>query len=226
VIVGDPGVSSALAGVISVADATSLAGLYAALRINVPMLLNAGGTFDRIRAAVGALGTLPVQNESIKATYSISVAGFTPAATATDFAVLVGSATKTVRLSRIQISGIASAAATVEISLFKRTVADSGGTISATPTIGQHDSNDAAPTAVLNVYSANPTLGTSGGLIRCEKLNLGIVGAAGQIVWDFSTRNSKGIVLRGIAQNYALNWGGAAVPGGTSLAFDFEFTEE
>jgi len=38
--------------------------------------------------------------------------------------------------------------------------------------------------------------------------------------------NSKGLVLRGVAQQYALNWGGAAVPGGTSLAVDWEFTEE
>src|SRR6266851_10092350 len=212
----DPSNAAAQASVLTTADATSLAGLYAALGQHVSLLLNAAGTYDRLRAAIGATGILPVQNESIKGTCSIGVAGFTPAATATDFAVLVGSATKTIRLLRVQISGIASAAATVEISLVKRTTADSGGTISATPTIGLHDSNDSAITGVLNVYSANPTLGTSGGLIRCEKLNLGAVGAAGRIEWVFSTRNSKGLVLRGIAQNYALNFGGQAVPGGTS----------
>src|SRR6266851_3076137 len=118
-LIGDPAAASQLASVLALGDAVSLAGLYAALRQDVPLLLNVGGTYDRLRAAIGATGILPVQTESIKTTYSVGVTGFTPAATATDFTTLTGSATKTLRLTRVVISGIATTATTIQIQLIK-----------------------------------------------------------------------------------------------------------
>lgn len=224
-IIGDPTTASNLASVLSVADSQSLTGLFAQLVNAVPKLLNAGGTYDRQRATAGATGVAAVNTEGTKATYSTSSLGVTLAATATDFWTLVGSGTKTIRLTRIAVSGIATSATTVEVQLIKRTSANSAGTATQ-PGIMQHDSNDAAPTAVANLYSANPTTGTSGGAGRGQKLNLGATGAAGQIVWDFTTRNSEGLVLRGTAQLAALNFNGAAVPSGTNLAIEAEWTEE
>ncbi len=224
-LLGDPSAASQIQSVPGVADTQNFAALYAALVQNLPMLLNQSGTFDRARSAIGTTGVPAVNTEGAKATYSVGVAAFTPVATATDFWTLVGSATKTGRLLRLTISGIATAAISQDIQLIKRTTANSGGT-SAQPTIGQHDSNDAAPTCVVNTYSVNPTTGTSGGVVRSAKLNLGAAGAAGKIEWDFTTRNSKGLVLRGIAQAYCLSWGGAAIPSGTLLCVDAEFSEE
>jgi len=225
VVVGDPSAAGNNQSVLSAADARSLSGLYAAVVQNVPLLQNASGTLDQQRSAIGTTGIPAVNSEGSKATYSVGVIAFTPVATPTDFFTLVGSATKIVRLLRISISGIATAAISVDVQLIKRTTANSGGT-SAQPAIGQHDSNDSAPTAVVNTYSVNPTTGTGGGTFRAGKLNLGATGAAGQLVWDFTTRNGKGLVLRGIAQAYVLNWGGAAVPSGTLLDIDCEFSEE
>lgn len=225
VLVGDPSSASQLQSVPGVADTQNFSALYAALVQNLPMLLNAGGTFDRARSAIGTVGVPAVNTEGVKATYSVGVVAFTPVATATDFWTIVGSASTKGRLLRLSVSGIATAAISQDIELIKRTTANAGGT-SAQPTIMQHDSNDASPTCVVNTYSVNPTTGTGAGAGRAEKLNLGVTGAAGKVVWDFTTRNSKGLVLRGVAQAYCLNWGGAAVPAGTLLTIDAEFSEE
>ena len=225
-IVGDPNTANQLASVLSVADATSLAGLFATVGQQVPLLLNAGGTYDRQKEAPGALGVPSVNTEGTKASYSTSTLAFTPAATATDFFTIAGSGTKTIRVTRISISGIATSGASNDIQLVKRTAANTGGTAS-NPTICQHDSNDAAATATVSLYSANPSgLGTGAGSPRGQKLNLGAAGAAGVIVWDFTMRNSKGIVLRSASQLLALNWNGASVPSGTSIDLDIEWTEE
>jgi len=225
VIVGDPTYNSQTQSVVAIADAKSLAGVYAALAGAVPWLLNSSGLYDMARSAIGTTGITAVSTESSKATYSNGIYGFVPVATPTDFWMLIGSATKTVRVLRITISGFATAAITEDIYLIRRSTASTGGT-PTTPTIAQHDSNDSPATAVLSHFAANPTLGTTAGILRAAKLNLGATGAAGKIEWDFTTRNSKGIVLRGIAQSLNLNWNGAAVPAGCLLNIDVEFTEE
>jgi hypothetical protein len=225
-ILADPNNATNLASVLALGDATNLTGLYAALSQKVDLLLNTGGTYDRARSAPGTTGIPSTNSEGTKRTYSVGTGGFTPAATATDFFTIVGSATTTVRVTRISIWGFATSAITEEILLIIRTTADLTGTASQ-PTIAQHDQNDAAATAVANLYSVNPgTLGSSGGVLRQSKLNCGATGAAGQIVWDFGLRNAKAIVLRGVAQCLALNYNGAAVPSGMKLSIEVEFTEE
>lgn len=225
VVLADPNSATNLASVLALADATNLTGLYAALGQKVALLLNAGGTYDRAKAAPGATGVPSVNSEGTKTTYSAATGGFTPATTATDFLTIVGSSTKTIRVTRISIWGFATSAISEEILLIVRTTANTSGTASQ-PTIAQHDQNDTAPTAVVNLYSANPTLGSSGGVLRQAKLNCGATGAAGQLVWDFGLRNAKAIVLRGVAQCLALNYNGAAVPSGMKLSIEVEWTEE
>jgi hypothetical protein len=226
IVVGDPITASRQQNIITLTDALSLTGLFAALAGGVPLLLNPNGTFDQQRSAAGATGIPAVNTEGTKPTYSGAIIGFTPVATPTDFWQIIGSATKTVRVLRISISGIATAAISVDIQLIKRTTASTGGTPTAV-TLAQHDSNDAAPTAVVNSFAANPSpLGTSGGVVRAAKLNLGATGAAGVITWDFTTRNDKGLVLRGVAQSLNLNFNSQAVPSGMLCAIDVEFSEE
>ncbi len=228
IVLGDPAASGSKQSVLTVTDARALAGLFAALVQGVPLLLNATGNHDEQRSAVGTTGIPVVNTEGTKITYSVGTLAFTPAATATDFWRLLGSATKTARLTRLTITGFATAAISIPISLIKRTTANTGGTeVSLASTTGIHDSNDGAQTCVVTKYSVEPTgLGTNGGLLRAEYLNLGVTGAAGRIEWTFGNRNSKTDVLRGVAQSYVLNWNGAAVPAGTVLTIDCEWTEE
>lgn len=227
-VIGDPSSASALlsVGQSHNGDGQTIGGsIYSIVAATVNMLYN-GSTFDRQRSAAGTTGIPAINFEGTKATYSYSISGFTPAATATDILQILGSASKTVRVTRVSVTGLATSAATNDLLLIKRSSSNTGGTTAAV-TAAQHDSNDPAPTGSVNSYSANPSaLGTSAGQVRGAKLNLGAAGAAGIITWDFTTRNSKGIVLRGSAQQLCLNWNGAAVPAGTSLDIEIEVTEE
>ncbi len=230
-IVGDPLLAGNQQNIVTgTGDGKNLAGLYAALVAGLPLLENAGGTFDLQRAAIGTTGVAAVSTESTKATYSSAVIDYAAYATPTDMFVLVGSATKLVRVLRVAVSGVATAGIIEDLQLIKRTAADTTGTASQ-PAIAQHDSNDAAASAVVNLYSVIPGGLGAGVNVRAGKLNLGTAGSSGAIaapalVWDFTTRNGKGLVLRGIAQCLALNWNGAAVPAGLSLNIDVEWSEE
>jgi len=227
VLVNDPVTASQAQSVVPVNDNTNTTGKFGALVYAVKALLNPiTNNKDAARAAAGTTGVAAVSTEGTKTTFSSASIAFTPAATATDFYTIIGSASKTVRVHRITVSGLATAAATVDIQLLKRSTADSGGASSA-PAITPHDSNGGpTATAVISLWSANPTLGTLVGAYRTRKLNLGAAGSAGTIEWRFSDTNDQALVLRGVAENLALNWNGAAVPAGTSLDIEIEFVED
>src|SRR4051794_24211894 len=55
--------------------------------------------------------------DSPKATYSASQLLFTPAATPTDVFTITGSASKTIRVTRIEVTGLATTAGTVDVAL-------------------------------------------------------------------------------------------------------------
>jgi hypothetical protein len=224
-IVGDPNTASNYTAVLALADALSLAGKFGLITGGVHLVQNAGGTFDIARAAPGVTGIPSVSTEGTKATFSYGLIGFTPVATPTDFLTITGSGTKTIRVTRVEIHGISTSGASVDLQLLRRTTANSGGT-STNPAAVLNDTNNAAATATLTLYTANPTTGTSAGSIRSGKLNLGVAGVGGSLVWDFGTRNSQGVVLRGTTQSLCINWSGAAVPAGTVLAISIEWVED
>src|ERR1700686_1958769 len=120
---GDPGIASQLAAVFAPGDAIAMAGRYALLGLDVSLLLNPAGSFDQQRAAVGTTGVAAVNTEGTKPTYSVGVIGFTPVAPPPDFWSLAGSATKTIRLLRLSISGTATAGSSMDTQLIKRTTA-------------------------------------------------------------------------------------------------------
>lgn len=172
-------------------------------------------------------GARRVSTEGGKATYSAGIGNGSLAAATTDVVTITGSASKTIRVTRISVSGTATAAAGVDIQIIKRSTANSGGT-SAAITIAPHDSTNAAASATLLNYSANPTLGTTVAVIRSSLMTF--TTSAGAIpsvpyVIDFTTRNAQGIVLRGTTQVLAVNLGGATVTGGV-IYVDIEWTEE
>lgn len=206
----------------TVGDAQAAAGLLA----NVPSLFN-GTTYDRSRSAAGTVGIPAINTEGTKTTYS-AAATVVPAAAATDIFTITGSATKTIRVTRIQISGQATTASPSIISLAKRSAAATGGTSTA-PTVVPHDSGSAAGTATLLNYTVNPTPGALVGNIRSQEMVLVTAATPAvsnvPIVWDFTTRNSQGVVLRGIAQVLAINFGTATITGAV-LGVDIEWTEE
>ena len=182
------------------------------------------GVFPWRTAQVGARNDLITSlMDGNKATYSASVRA--TAMVVGDTFVLTGSATKTVRITAFSVTAVATAIATVDAAIFKRTAADTGGTPSAVTAIA-NDSNNAAPTATLAFYTAAPTPG-AGTLIRADQINLaasatGTVVSSSNYLFGFGPRQA--IVLRGVAQQFAFNI--AQAPAGNLFSIDIEWTEE
>jgi hypothetical protein len=167
-----------------------------------------------------------VNTEGQKATYSGTMIAQAAAANATDIFTITGSATKTVRVLRVGVSGIATAVGTQVVNLIKRSTANTAGT-SAGVTAVSHDSTNAAASATVLQYSANPTLGTAVGTVRSAALPFGAAAAVGggEKEWNFSDNNDQAIVLRGTSQVLALNLNAAIIAGATVTAW-VEWTEE
>ena len=172
------------------------------------------------------------QVDGQKASYSASGNGLVPPSSCTDLIVLTGSATATVRVTRIEISGIATTILDTTVRLLLRTTADSGGT--AVAVVGYaHDQNDSAATATVATYAGGlPTVndGTNR-VLRASKVLFNLAAPAagsesGRLIWDFGERPAaRDLVLRGIAQQLAINLNGVSVAGG-SVDWSIEWTED
>ena len=160
-------------------------------------------------------------------TYSASAVGLVPPAAATDVFTITGSAGKTIKILRVELSGTTTAGSglSVNASLVKRSTANSGGTSVATA-ITPHDSANSAATATVLQYTANPTLGTSVGSPRSKRYSMATAGSlVADAIWDFRTRPSQAVVLRGTGQVLAINLGGATITG-PLIHCNIEWTEE
>ena len=102
---------------------------------------------------------VPVTSATPPTTYGASITGLALALLATDVFVISGSATKTVRITKISFDAIQTTAGQAIIILARRSTADTLGTSTA-PVAVTFDTTNAAATAVVLAYTANPTLGT------------------------------------------------------------------
>lgn len=196
-----------------------------------PGLINGAGTVDRARSAPGTTGVTAVSSDGSKATYRYAVTGFAPVATPTAMAVLQGSATKTIRIKRIKISGVATANGNMQFQLTRRSTAGTlGSAVLTAITAAKHDINDAAATAVVStVGTANYTaLGTTAGQLAADRIGLctTATGVPTPLVYDFSTRQDKALILRGVADFITIDGNGSAVPAGASIDMEIETEED
>lgn len=156
-----------------------------------------------------------------KNTYSVVYSGL--AGVAGDLFVL-NWVSKIIRLVRIEISGIATTAATFTAQLIKRSAADTGGTTVTAATIVPHDSANALVTATVAAYSAAPTAGTIVGPMRSDKLYLPLTANLSEkLIWDFSMGSGQQPTLRA-AGLLAVNL--SAAPVGGSIEISTTWTEE
>lgn len=171
-----------------------------------------------------------VPSDGAKKTYSAAISGLVSAASATDIFAITGSASKTIRILSVGVGGTTSAGSgiTVNMTLVKRSSADTAGT-STTLTNVPYDSANGAATAVVKAYTANPTLGATVGSVLADRLSLPTAGAGGQggnaAVYNFGNRPGQSVVLRGAAEQLCINLGGATITGPSLTAF-IEWTEE
>lgn len=168
-----------------------------------------------------------------KATYRASTIDGLVTATGADvpFLNIIGSASKTITVKRIAVSGVTlTAVAYLMVNVVKLSTASTGGT-STTLVNVPTDSNFAAATAVVKAYTAAPTAGNLVGTVSSQRiLGQATTAAAAGIprdwLFDFGDMpETRGIVLRGATQELALVW--ATAPGSApTLAIDIEWTEE
>ena len=164
--------------------------------------------------------------DGVSKTYSASITGLVVAAAATDFLMITGSATKTIRVTKIEVIGTATAAAATDITVVKRSTLNDAGT-STTLTSVPHDSSDSTATAVIKAYTVDPTtLGTSVGNIISHKLFLSTaLTQPYSCKMLFGDRATKAIVLRGAAECLCLNYNGRT-NAGNAISISVEFIEE
>lgn len=185
----------------------------------------APGTRDNSGAAYANI-------EGQKASYFASLGTNTPAATPTDVAILTGSSTKTIKVTKVRVTVEATAAGVIEYRLMKY----SGGTQSAVSTAfaagthaGPQDSNDAASTVITaglaGVYTSNPgSSGTTVGIVDDWTVTMP---ANGTTILEYNCRGpAKCITLRGTTQVLAVNGNGHTLLTGEKFGVVFEWTEE
>ena len=173
-----------------------------------------------VRTVFGTVPTSP--------TYRAINGDVVPAATPTDVIVLVGSATKTIMITKFEITPTATANGSLDFYVYKRTTADTGGTSTAT-TITLNDSSNPAATAVAKLYSANPSAVGTGSLVGATRVTLAAKSPNGIAIqtWaeSFGTGNQQPIVLRGVNESLCINLGGQTMPTGIDIYFTLEWVE-
>lgn len=173
-------------------------------------------------------------SEGQKATYFAALGNNTPAATPTDIAVITGSATKIIKVTRVLLTVQATAAGVIQYDLVKRIA----GTQSAVNTAfvanthaGLMDSTDVASTMITaglaGVYTANPaSVGTISGIYDSRTVTV-LANGLNQLEWRFCDRaGARCPTLRGTTQRMAINGAAHTLLAGEKFGVAFEWTEE
>lgn len=195
---------------------TFRAALLAAICLLLPVAANAVGPSEAVVSSPAKL-----------ATYSAVITGLTPAASATDFLTIKGSASALVSIRSIGCTGTSTAAGSLVVTEILRSTLDTTGTSTA-PAPVSLDSSDTAATAVVAAYTANPgALGTAIGTIDSGLMQTLAPASAGNNGLFFAAADDtrKHPRLRGATQLLALNAGGQSFTAGASLTCKVTWTE-
>lgn len=157
--------------------------------------------------------------------YTAGFIGLVPPASATDTICIAGSATKTIAVTRILLSGSAGTLVSVPITLVRRTSVDTGGTAASTTanpanTIAKHDTLNATATAVPISYTAVPTIvDSSPTYLQSQSVTFPVTSAGTSIApldWKFGNIGvgEQPLILRGIAAQLCLNFNTISISSG------------
>lgn len=185
-------------------------------------LRNVSDKIDVLTAAIGAFSGFQVRYP----TYSATSMSFASAANATDIFTIYGSATKTIRITKIKISATKQNNGTETIILLKRSTQNAGGTATVHTNVG-YDSSLAAGTAIVRSYTANPAaLGTLVGSLKSERLFISTAnGGHEDYLIEFGIGNGDLPVLRGVDEGLCINLNGVTVVNSV-ININIEWTEQ
>lgn len=189
---------------------------------------------------VGGVNNVPqtgvtcIQDSGV-ATFSVTSIGIVPAATPTDIFCLTGSATRTIRVKQVRVTGTAGTAINITTYLMKHTIANTGGTAASTeatglPTVVQMDSSLAAVSATATAYTANPTIDATRAFFSAQTMLLPVTSTAvtaAPALWLFDPASSFAPpALRGIAQQLCVGYNGVTTPSSGVVSVNMIFTEQ
>lgn len=198
--------------------------LFAAAASLLTAVLVAQGQVPGVNSSLNTVFTLAYDNSTMKPTYSASQAGITAVASQTDMCSMTGSATKTIKVRRIFFDNVPTTAVTEPIAIVKRSTATTGaGT--ALAKVPYDSANAASTVALAEVWTAAPTVGTIVGVLADLPQHFAIATSAdsGHAAYVFGQLGQP-IVLRGVAQQVAINLNATTFTGTVSCTF--EWTEE
>lgn len=189
---------------------------------------------------VGGINNVPqpgivCAQDSVVAAFSVTSIGIVPATAPTDIFCLTGSATRTVRVKQVRVTGTAGTAINITTYLMKHTVANTGGTAASTeatglPTIVQMDSTAAAVSATAVAYTANPTIDATRAFFSAQTHLLPVTTTAvtaSPALWLFDPPSSfSPPVIRGIAQQLCVNYNAVTTPSSGVVSVNMIFTEQ
>lgn len=194
-----------------------------------------------LSVALGQVNVVPQQGmiTSViqKTTYSAVALALPPAASATDVACIAGSASKLIKINKMEISGTAGTLISVPATLVRRASVNTGGTAATTTanwanTISKLDTSSPTAAATLISYSANPTIvDTSPTYVRSAYVTLPVTTAGtsiSPIKWHFGDSidsQNQPLTLRGAAEQVCVNLN-ATSPSSGLMHISVEWTEE
>lgn len=142
------------------------------------------------------------------------------ASSTTDNAVMPGNATNTVILTKVTVTCTQTTAGILNVELLKRSAADTGGTSAAMTAVPDDSNYAAAVSAPLSYTGTGPSVGAAVGDL--DNAQVGCMAAATASANDiYVFKPAKPIVLRGTAQQVAVNLGGAVTGGNITVTFDW-----
>jgi len=197
-------------------------------------VLDSTGTAKTLGTITNAAGVqvYTVSGDVNVATYAASVNQITPVAAIKTCFLLPGNATTTVRVKKVVLSGIATAAAEAKFALKKTSDAGTLGSATLTAmTAAPFDSGMAAASSAPSyvqtaVYTTEPT---SVGLIYTAELGMpatgsGVIGS--QLEVNFGLNGVPALVLRGTAQLLIVDFLGATLASGAKYSCAFWWSED
>lgn len=199
--------------------------------------IDGAGTAQTFPAHLDAAGGYsPAQSlDGSVPTYSVAGSAFAQVATPTVWLVIQGSASKTVRIRRIELSGAATAAGSMPAVVARCSAAGTlGSAVLTAVTAAEHDSSGASATAVISTvgtanYGTPPTVvaNVAAGRVNMVALGSAATSSAGNpLVFDFGVGGECALVLRGTSEFITISASGAAIPSGGVNDYRIVFTEE
>lgn len=169
-------------------------------------------------------------------TFSAASLVLAPASAATDILCISGSATKSISLIELDISGIGQATVTPLVSINHHTILDTGGTNATggavpTPLYNAAAATPLVATAVVSAFTANPTINDTAPVpVRAAYFTLTTSASVAEspLLWVFGSAGTDEYtqrldLLKGVTGQYCVNLNGATT--NSSLAIALTWTE-